>query len=192
MAATYYRSLAGIRIKQSEATAAHRTLLLEYPVTDAGSGGETVTITVSKAGGALGATAGSTLTQVAGALYELVLHASDLDTTGDLCLVCAGSVDTTVYTGLQVTADDPYAAPPTAAAIADAVLEEVVSGHKAVAGSLAKWVNDVRQATLFGKQVGDTSDNTVTIYDTDGTTALVETTMSKVGTVTTWTPSPLT
>lgn len=195
MAATYYRSLAGLRVQVSEATAARRTFAVEFPAYYSGTEAETITITVSKAGGAFGATAGSTLTAISGATYALVLHASDLDTLGDLCIKAVGMVDTTIYTGLQVQTDDPFAAAavaPTAAAIADAIAEEPVADHKSVAGSLAKWINDIRQATPFGKSDADTAANTIVVHDTDGSTHLVTATLTEAGTVTTSTPSPLT
>ena len=53
MAVTYYRPLTGLRVRKSEATAAYRTFHVEFPVTDSGSVGEDVTITVAKAGGTL-------------------------------------------------------------------------------------------------------------------------------------------
>lgn len=192
MAATYYRPLYGLRVQQSEATAARRTFCVEFPAYWTGTGAETITITVSKAGGAFAATAGTTLTALDGATYKLVLAAADLDTLGDLCIKAVGMVDTTFYTGIQVQTDDPYAAAATAAAVADAVWEELVADHKAIAGSYAKWLNDIRQATPFGKSDADTSANTIDIHDTDGTTHLVTATLTTVGTVTTSTPSPLT
>lgn len=215
MASIYYRSLAGIQVQQSEATAARRTFAVEFPAYAPGTD-EVVTVTVSKGGATPGATAGTTLTQIAGALYNLVLHATDIDTLGDLALVCAGSVDTTIYTGLQVVSHDPYA--DVAAILADtgtdgvklaadavdaaaikadgateiaaAVLNSLIATYKTTAGSLAAAVNDIRQAGLFGKKLADTSDNTVKVYDTNGSTVLTTVTTTEAGTQTTLTPSP--
>lgn len=186
MASTYYRTLNGIRVQQSEATAARRTFTVEFPAYSSATGTETITVTVSKGGAAFAATAGTTLAKIEGAAYKLTLHATDLDTLGDLAIKCVGTTDTTIYTGLQVVGDDPYTA--TAAAVWQALVDD----YKALAGSYGKWINDIRQASWFGKHDGDTSDNTVNVYDTDGTTALTEVTKSTVGTVTTWTPNPLT
>lgn len=184
MPVTYYRDLNGLQVQQNEATAARRTFVLEFPVTNMGSDGETVTITVSKGGAAFAATGGTTLTQISGACYKLVLAAADLDTLGDLALWCVGSTDTTVYTGLQVVTHDPYDLPA-------AIWGALVATYKATAGSFAKWVNDIRQATLMGLHVGDTATNTVVIHDTDGTTHLATATKTTAGTETTWTPTPL-
>lgn len=188
MAATYYRPLYGLRVQQSEATAARRTFSVEFPAYYSGTDAETITITVSKCGAAFAATAGTTLTCISGATYKLVLHATDLDTLGDLCIKAVGMVDTTIYQGIQVQTDDPYAA----ALTPSSFWQSLVATDKAVAGSYAKWINDIRQATPFGKSDADTSANTIVIHDTDGTTHLVTATLTEAGTVTTSTPSPLT
>lgn len=160
MATIYYRSLAGLQVQNSTATAAQRTFAVEFPVTNVGSSPDALTITVSKAGAALAATAGTTLTQISGALYKLVLHATDVNTRGDLALKIAGPVDTTVYTGLQVVDHNPYQA-----------------------------LADVRQASPFGLVVADTADNTVKTYETDGVTLRGTATKGTAGTQTTWTPT---
>lgn len=160
MAVTYYRSLAGLKVQINAAAAAERTFAVEFPVTNVGSSPDTLTITVGKAGAALGATAGTTLTQITGALYKLVLAVGDIDTRGDLALKVAGAVDTTVYTGLQVVDHNPYRA-----------------------------LQDVRQASPAGKLVADTADNTVKVYEEDGTTLRKTATKGTSGTQTTWTPA---
>lgn len=160
MPATYYRSMAGVQVQQSEATAARRTFAVEFPITNVGSDPDVLTVTVSKGGAAPTATAGSTLTQISGALYKLILHATDLNTIGDLAVIVAGSVDTTVYTGIQVVGHDPYA---------DLLF--------------------VKQAQGGGKIEADTADNTIKTYAPDGVTVLNTSTKSVAGTKATWTPS---
>lgn len=152
--AVYFRSLAGLQVQKACSAAAQRTFAVEFPAT-----AESLTITVSKAGAALGATAGTTLTQISATLYKLVLHAGDLSALGDLAVKAVGATDTTVYTGLQVVDHNPYSA-----------------------------LADVRQASPFGKMVADTADNTVKVYEADGTTLRGTATKSEAGTQTIWTP----
>ena len=159
MAVTYYRSLSGLKVQINCATAAERTFAVEFPVTNVGSNPDTLTITVGKAGAALVATAGTTLTQITGALYKLVLAAGDLNTRGDLALKVTGTTDTAIYTGLQVVDHNPYRA-----------------------------LQDVRQSSPFGLQVADTATNTVVIHEEDGVTHRGTATKSAAGTETTWTP----
>ena len=160
MAVTYYRSLAGLRVQINAATAAERTFAVEFPVTNVGSDPDTLTITVSKVGAAFAATAGTTLVQITGATYKLVLAVGDIDVRGDLALKVVGAADTTVYTGLQVVDENPYRA-----------------------------IQDIRQASLFGKLVADTADNTAKAYEEDGTTLRGTATKGTSGTQTTWTPT---
>lgn len=64
------------------------------------------------------------------------------------------------------------------------VLEESVSDHDGVSGSLAAAIRLIAQV-LAGKLIADTSDNTIEIYDADGVTLLSTQTLSTVGTATT-------
>jgi len=160
MAVTYYRSLAGLQVQINAATASERTFSVEFPVTNVGSDPDSLTITVGKAGATLVATGGTTLTQITGALYKLVLAEGDIDTRGDLAVKVTGAVDTTVYTGLQVVDHNPY-----------------------------KATQDIRQSSLFGKLVADTADNTAKAYEEDGVTLRGTATKSTSGTQTTWTPT---
>ena len=160
MAVIYYRSLAGLQVQLNCATAEERTFAVEFPVTNVGSDPDALTITVSRVGAAFAATAGTTLTQISGATYKLVLAAGDIDTRGDLAINVAGTDDTTVYTGLQVVDGNPYRA-----------------------------IQDIRQASLFGKIVADTADNTAKAYEEDGVTLRGTATKGTSGTQTTWTPT---
>ena len=160
MAVTYYRSLSGLQVQINAATAAERTFSVEFPVTNVGSSPDALTITVGKVGAALGASAGTTLTQITGALYKLVLAVGDIDTRGDLALKVTGTTDTTVYTGLQVVDHNPYQA-----------------------------IQDVRQSSPFGLLVADTADNTVEVREEDGVTVRGTATKGVSGTQTTWTPT---
>lgn len=159
MAVTYYRSLAGLEVQINCATAAERTFAVEFPVTNVGSDADTLTVTVSKVGAALAATAGTTLTQISGALYKLVLAAGDINTRGDLAIKVTGTTDTTIYHGLQVVDHNPYRA-----------------------------LQDARQSSPFGRQIADTADNTVKVYEEDAVTLRGTATKSELGTQTTWTP----
>ena len=100
-AATYFRTVS-CEVQASEATAAKATLYYEVGTHEA------QTITVSKAGGAFGATAGTTGTQVDGTLYKLTLHASDIDTEGDVAFKSAGATDTQYIIGIRVVDHDPF------------------------------------------------------------------------------------
>jgi hypothetical protein len=88
-------------IEASEATTARRTLY--YRVGTA----EAQTVTVSKAGGAFGASS-SAASQADGTLYKLVIVPADLDTLGALAFKSCGSTNTQYITGLQVVNHDPY------------------------------------------------------------------------------------
>jgi len=149
--ATLFRQIP-LTLAQDEATAGKRLILFEVGTHEA------QTVTVSKGGGAFGAS-DSAASQVEGTLYQLAVDADDLDTVGALAFKCAGETDTTYLLGLRVVAHDPYAlaepgaqmdlvdAPnataieaiiydlPSAAQITDAVFDEALAGHTA-AGTL--------------------------------------------------------
>lgn len=116
---------------------------------------------------------------------------SGLATTVDLT-AAAGVVDI-IRAKTDLLPADPAGVSdvPTAAAVADAVLEEVVSGHKSVAGSLAHMLNEVWRRVGFGLIKRDTALATIDTYDgaTDGDTLLLTQTGAEAGVVTTWTPS---
>ncbi len=67
---------------------------------------EAKTVTVSKAGGAFGATAGSVAAQIAGTDYKLTLHVDDLDTLGYVKFLLTGAQSSEVVEVLVVE-DDP-------------------------------------------------------------------------------------
>lgn len=85
--ADYYLGLIGA-VALSEPDEAKRTLYYNIGTDEA------QVITVSKAGGAAGATAGSVETTVAALLSKLVLHVDDIDTAGYLAIVSTGATDT--------------------------------------------------------------------------------------------------
>lgn len=72
--------------------------------------------------------------------------------------------------------------------IAGAIMEKLVADHKAVAGSLAAFINLIA-AERAEKMVTDEDANTEKIYDTDGITLLRTLTHVRVDEVITRTPS---
>ena len=112
--AAFTLNMGGRRIKQSEATAARATLMNIVNTHEA------QVVTVSKNGGAFGATAGSTNTQVTGTTYKLAIHADDLDTIGDVAFLSTGATDTLLIYNLQVVEDDPHE-------VADAVAAKILA-----------------------------------------------------------------
>jgi len=78
---------------------------------------------------------------------------------------------------------------PTSAAIADAVLTELIADHKAAAGSLAAAINEIWQRQAGVKLVADRDLNTIKVYDSDGLTLLFTLTRTTVGNVDTYTRS---
>jgi len=74
----------------------------------------------------------------------------------------------------------------TAAAVGDEVLEELVADHKAIAGSLAAVLNDMLNRSC-GKVVIDRDNNTIKVYDTNGSSLMFTLTMGTVGNVDTLT-----
>lgn len=99
--ATYFRTIEK-DIQVSEATAAKRTIYYQV------NKHEAQTITVSKAGGAFNATAGTVGAQVEGTCYKLIIHADDIDTEGEVAFKSAGPTDTQYILGLRVVDHDPY------------------------------------------------------------------------------------
>ena len=72
---------------------------------------------------------------------------------------------------------------PTAASIADAVLEESLADHKSVANSLAKALFETNQRLNSAKVVIDEELGTIKIYDTNGTTLLFTLTKTVAGNI---------
>jgi len=89
------------RVQKGEQTAAKRTFIVDVGTHEA------QTVTVSKAGGAFGATGGSTCTQLTGTRYKLVVHVDDLDTLGQLGLLSTGATDNQLFV-VDVVDFDPY------------------------------------------------------------------------------------
>lgn len=78
---------------------------------------------------------------------------------------------------------DTITTPPAASAIADAVLEESLADHKAVADSLAKALFETNQRLNGAKVVVDADNGTIKVYDTNGTDLLFTLTKTATGNV---------
>ena len=181
--ATYIRTVRE-DVEIDAPTAAEATVYFEVGTHEAQA------VTVSKGGGAFGATGGSVASQVDGTIYKLVIHADDADTLGDVAFKCAGATDTQVILGVRVVSHNPFSdcAP---GAIADAVLTESVSSNKATSGGLADVLNDMWRRLGFGLRTYDRSAGTIKTYDgdADSDTLLLTETRSEAGSETDWTPS---
>jgi hypothetical protein len=205
--ATYIRTVRE-DIEIDAPTAAEATVYFEVGTHEA------QTVTVSKGGGAFGATGGSVASQVDGTVYKLVIHADDADTLGDLAFKCVGATDTQYILGIRVVDHDPFdaiaailadtgtdgvvlgadaitsdaLAATAIAEIADAVWEEPLADHDGTAGSIAEALLLIMQRGC-GKIVTDNGDGTIKVYDTDNATLLLTITKGTAGDETTWTPS---
>jgi hypothetical protein len=136
--ATYVRTVRE-DIEIDAPTAAQATVYFEVGTHEA------QTVTVSKGGGAFGATAGTTAAQVDGTVYKLVIHADDADTLGDVAFKCAGATDTQFVLGLRVVSHNPFA--DIAAILADTGTDGVVLGADAI--TAAKIADDAFSAEHF-------------------------------------------
>lgn len=164
-------------LEKDEATAARRVLYYE-----AGTA-ESVTVTVSKGGGAFGASS-STAAAVTGTCYALSAAAADLDTVGEVAWCLTGATDTTYLIGGRVVAHDPWD-------MVASVLGALVATYKATAGSVADLLNRINRWCGAGYIKTDTGDNTIKCYDgaTSGGSLLQTVTKATTGTVTDLTPS---
>lgn len=164
-------------LKKDEATAARRVVYYE-----AGTA-ESVTVTVSKGGGAFGASS-STAAAVTGTCYALSAAAADLDTVGEVAWCLTGATDTTYLIGGRVVAHDPWD-------VVASVLGALVATYKATAGSVADLLNRINRWCGAGYIKTDTGDNTIKCYDgaTSGGSLLQTVTKATTGTVTDLTPS---
>lgn len=147
-----------MRIKQSTSTVIPLTVHTH----------EAKTVTVSKAGGAFGATAGSVAAQVANNDYKLTLHATDLDTLGYVKFLLTGATSTEVVEVLVVE-DDPTQesdATVTKALVADLVSYEATGD---TGTRLADMITAIR-AEVAGRMA--LSGTTLTVYEVDGVTAM--------------------
>jgi hypothetical protein len=166
-----------VALEKDEATAGRRVLYYEAATA------ESVTVTVSKGGGAFGAST-STAAAVTGTCYALTIAAADLDTVGEVAWCLTGATDTTYLIGPRVVAHDPWD-------ITASVLGALVATYKATAGSVADLLNRINRWCGAGYVKTDTSDNTIKLYDgaTSGGTLLQTVTKATTGTVTDLTPS---
>ena len=164
-------------LEKDEATAARRVVYYE-----AGTA-ESVTVTVSKGGGAFGASS-STAAAVTGTCYALSAAAADLDTVGEVAWCLTGATDTTYLIGGRVVAHDPWD-------VVASVLGALVATYKATAGSVADLLNRINRWCGAGYIKTDTGDNTIKCYDgaTSGGSLLQTVTKATTGTVTDLTPS---
>jgi hypothetical protein len=123
---------------------------------------EICTVAVSKNGGAYSNTTATTLTQVDGDQYKLVVGAADIDTVGAVKFRLTGATNTQYVDGLTVVSHDPFAD-----------------------------INYIARRSGGGLVRIDTSDNTIKVYDgaTDAATLLGTQTRSTSGSQTDWTPS---
>ena len=101
----------------------------------------------------------STATQLADSLFTVTLATADLTTEGELALLLTGATDWTYVSGMRVVTHDPFSD-----------------------------LHETRQAAV-GKVVTDSSDNSVTVYETDGITSLAKRIRTTAGTQTTWSPT---
>jgi hypothetical protein len=116
--------------------------------------GATVTAYRALDGGSQASATGTT-TELANGQYRFNLSQADTNADYGSYLFTATSAvpveKTVVFTGANVTQvafGANTTTPPTAGAIADAVLEESILDHKNVAHSLAKYIYQIKQATL--------------------------------------------
>ena len=109
-----------------------------------------------------------------GDVYPVVAKETTLATV-------AGYLDTEIADIKAKT--DTITTPPTAAAIADAVLEESLADHKEVANSLAKALFETNQRLNSTKVVVDADNGTIKVYDTNGTDLLFTLTKTATGNV---------
>lgn len=147
---------ASLIITQSEATAAQATWTL-HAVNSADSSdatGKTLTLQISKAGGAFAApNAGTAITEISNGWYKVVHNAADLDTLGALsCRVTGTGVDTVNVTH-HVTALDtnvatiaPTAGSLNAAAFSSDGLAAISAGFKQVRSFFTLTANTVQTA----------------------------------------------
>ena len=136
--ATYIRTVRE-DIEVDAPTAAEATVYFEVGTHEA------QTVTVSKGGGAFGATGGSVASQVDGTVYKLVVHADDADTLGDVAFKCAGATDTQYILGLRVVSHNPFA--DVAAILSDTGTDGVVLAADAI--TAAKIADDAFSAEHF-------------------------------------------
>lgn len=102
----------GFEILVSEGTAASRTVTFHVTLASdhiTNATGKTMVCTLSKAGGAFGAAAG-TVTELTNGWYKLVLAAADLDTLGCLAILLTEAASDPVRFTAQVVGFDPKVA----------------------------------------------------------------------------------
>lgn len=167
--ATAPTSTAGSMIfTQSEATAAQRTWVFHMTLAASGADatGVTLTMTISKAGGAFGAVdAGTAITELTNGWYKVVHAAADLDTIGCLGVRVTGTGADPLAVTHQVTALDFNAATValatdgiSAAVVAADAVTEIQTGL-ATASGVAALSSPLRNVTTV---LGTLSTNTST------------------------------
>jgi hypothetical protein len=166
----------GLKLTQSEATAGQRTFSVHLTLTADGANAVDIgdlVLSLSKAGAALGAAAGSITQKAAkGGWYDVVLAVADLDVLGDLAYQIAGTGVDTLRGNAQVTALDhnvatvspadgaltaaKFAADAiTAAKVAADVTTELQNGLATAAGVAAVTVGTVNRPFAMGTRTTD-------------------------------------
>jgi len=153
----------------------------------------TPAISVYKANGTTQSTAGVTLTtdfdSVTGlnnVLIDLSADAFYAVANDYQVVITTGTVDSVSVVGTVLahfSIENSYELQTTAAAIADAVLEESLADHKEVANSLAKALFETNQRLNSTKVVVDADKGTIKVYDTNGTDLLFTLTKTATGNV---------
>lgn len=123
-----------------------------------GKTGLTVTVTLSKAGGAFGA-AGGTVTEVSSGWYKIALTTTDTNTTGELAYHCTGTAADPTDFADQVDMDVVFA---------DALLDRNMATGT---DSGAPTIRTVRQALRQLRNKWSISAGTLTVTKEDDTTA---------------------
>jgi len=100
--AAFYMNCGGLALSQDEATATLRT------ITNVVNTAEAQVVTVSKNGGAFGATAGTTNAAITGTTFVLTIHEDDLDTPGEIAFLSTGATDTLLIYNIRVIASDVH------------------------------------------------------------------------------------
>lgn len=143
--------------------------------------GEVANLTMRVIKDGVAAAAANAPVEVENGEYKILLTAAEKDAD---FVVVEGSCITANVVVIPVKIQTH----PSADDVADEVLKELPADHKAVAGSLAEFINRMDRV-LAGKTEGDEDLNTLEIFDTDGITLLVTLTFTKAGAVITRVPS---
>lgn len=215
----------GHKITQSEATAAQRTFSVHLTLSADGANAVDIgdlALTLSKAGAAFGAAAGSITQKAAkGGWYDVVLATADLSALGDLAYQVTGTGIDVLRGNIQVVAvdlNDPSGMPDaaftaakfagdaiTAAKVASDVTTELQNGLATASGVAAVTVGTVNRPFAMGTRTTDGNfaacsmknaiKTEITVTGTwDGATVTGQVTQDPTASPVVWTPkgTPLT